>query len=260
MNYRKALDNLEKLRAIVDAYEPKKYTSEPETKELQRKLVEAYGSVEDLFERFVGRSEIRVSIRGDTDPTIYPNLFEAGYLSGRTTHAHQGYSQLQKVIGKVRAIADDPLYQTPKDEASLATLIRVLSRFRECCQYLVAPPKSERDVQDLVWIILRSHFDRLDREDTLPKFGVKNYRPDFGVPELRTLIEIKYVGEKTNLPSIQEELLADLPGYLADQSRYDGVVYFVYDAAQKLRDPRKFIDDMRSTAGVTDVIVIPGIG
>ena len=260
MDYRKALEDLERFREIVDKYNPKKYSSEPETRELHRKLIEAYGSVEDVIERFVGRSEIKVSIHGHSEPTTYPNLIEAGYLSGRTIHTYQGYSQLLKVIGKVRAIADDPHYQAPKDEVSLASLVRVLSRFRECCQYLVTPPKSERDVQDLVWLILRSHFDRLDREDTLPKFGIKNYRPDFGVPELRTLIEIKYIGDKTSLPSIQEELLADLPGYLADQSRYDGVVYFIYDAAHKLRDPRKFIDDVRTTAGVTDVIVIPGIG
>ena len=167
---------------------------------------------------------------------------------------------MQKVIGKVRALVENPSYQAPRDEATLSTLIRVLSRFRECCQYIVTPPRSEREVQDLVWIVLRSHFDRLDREDTLPKFGVKNYRPDFGIPQLRTLIEVKYIGEKTSPASIQEELLADLPGYLADQKRYDGVVYFVYDAAHKLRDTTKFLEDMRRTAGVTDVIVIPGIG
>ena len=260
MNLRHALENLEKLRAIVDEYEPKKYASEPETKELLRRLTEVYGSVEEVFEEFVGRATIKVTISGDTNPTIYPNLFEAGYLSGRTTHSHQGYSELQKVIGKVRALVENPSYQAPRDEATLSTLIRVLSRFRECCQYIVTPPKSEREVQDIIWIVLRSHFDRLDREDTLPKFGIKNYRPDFGVPELRTLIEVKFVGEKTQLASIQEEMLADLPGYLADQERYDGIVFFVYDAAQKLRDHRKFVDDLRATHGVTEVIVIPGIG
>lgn len=260
MDFRKALQDLERLQALVNEYDPRKFTSGPEIQELHRRLTEAYGSVENVFERFVGRSEIKVSIAGDTEPTVYPNLFEAGYLSGRTTHAHQGYSQLLKVIGKVRAIAADPAYETPRDEASLSTLVRVLSRFRECCQYIVTPPRSEREVQDLIWIVLRSHFDRLDREDTLPKFGVKSYRPDFGIPQLRTLIEVKFIGEKTLPASIQEELLADLPGYLADQQRYDGVLYFVYDAAQKLRDPSKFIDDTRSTAGVVDVIVIPGIG
>jgi hypothetical protein len=120
-------------------------------------------------------------------------------------------------------------------------------------------PATEADVQDVVWIMLRSHFDRVDREDTLPRFGSKNYRPDFGVPEFHTLIEVKFIGEKTQVGRIQEEILADIPGYLADQARYTGLVIFIYDAAHKLRDPRKIIDDLRSVDGVIDVLVIPGL-
>ena len=121
-------------------------------------------------------------------------------------------------------------------------------------------PPYEKDVQDLVWIILRSHFDRVEREDVLPRFGTKTYKPDFGIPALRTLIEVKFIGEKTVVARIQEEILADLPAYVGEQSRYDGVVVLVYDAAQKLRDPGQFKTDLQSAEGIIDVLVIPGVG
>ena len=135
-----------------------------------------------------------------------------------------------------------------------------LRRFRECCQFIATPPTSERQVQDIIWIMLRAQFDRVDREDTLPKFGLKSYRPDFGVPDLRTLVEVKFIGPKTNPAEVQEEVLGDVPGYLTANPSYAGLVVFLYDAAHKLLDARKFVEDLRSVEGILDVIVVPGIG
>jgi hypothetical protein len=107
--------------------------------------------------------------------------------------------------------------------------------------------------------MLRAQFDRVDREETLPRFGTKGYKPDFGVPDLTTFVEVKFIGEKTEVAKIQEEILADVPGYLQAASQYTGIVVLVYDAAHKLRDSRKFIEDLRSVQGIVEVFVIPGI-
>jgi hypothetical protein len=104
--------------------------------------------------------------------------------------------------------------------------------------------------------MLRSRFDRLDREDSLPEFSARSFRPDFGIPELGALIQVRFLGEKTSIPKVEEEILADAAGYLADQSRYDSLIVLVYDAAHRLRGPRKFVEDLRSV----DVIVTPGVG
>ena len=109
-----------------------------------------------------------------------------------------------------------------------------------------------------MWIMLRSQFDRVEREETLPKFGVKNYRPDFGIPDLQVLIEAKFISEKTQVSKIQEEVLADIPGYLSGSSGYNSLITFVYDSAHKLRDTRSFIEDIRSVDGIIDVIIVPG--
>ena len=165
---------------------------------------------------------------------------------------------------QLRWLADNAPRREDKESAlprsSIEEVGRILRRFRQCCQYFAKPLEKERDVQDVVWIMLRSHFDRLDREDTLKRFGVKKYVPDFGIPELQLLIEVKFIGEATKPSDIQEELLADVPGYLQAGSGYTRMLALVYDAAHKLRDERKFREDLLTISGITDVIVVPGMG
>jgi hypothetical protein len=216
----------------------------------------AYGEVEEVINRFGGVEKVEVERVGG--PTVsFPNTIAAGFFSGNSRYRHVGFLHLAKIIGKVRQAAGDST--VPQSEPSVTTLIQSIRRFRECCQYHKATLQDEAAVQNILWIMLRSQYDRLEKEETLPKFGARQYRPDFGVPDLRTLVEAKFIGDKTSVASIQEEILADIPGYLKNQPRYDGIVVFVYDAAQKLRDPVKFIGDIRSVDGIIDVIVVPGI-
>ncbi len=63
-----------------------------------------YGEVEELIHRIDGVREITVNGRGGS--SIYKDYISAGFLSGRTFHTDQAYSQLLKVIGKVRAVAE----------------------------------------------------------------------------------------------------------------------------------------------------------
>lgn len=53
------------------------------------------------------------------------------------------------------------------------------------------PVTSEREVQDILWFMLRPVFDDLVGEETLRKIGHSSYRADFGIPSLGLLIEVK---------------------------------------------------------------------
>ena len=249
------LKKLERLKELVDEYNPIKFQSSERTTALHQEIPQVYGEVEEVYKKYGGSQ--RVELVEGRHTNVFPNYFEAGYLSGRTFHASQGYNELLKVLGRVRQEASQtvPVHVSPH----IGDVSTILRRFRQCCQYLAKPPENERDVQDIVWIMLRSHFDRLDREDTLPRFGVKKYVPDFGIPELKLLIEVKFIGEATKPRDVQEELLADVPGYLQDGGGYTQMLAFVYDAAHKLLDERKFIEDLRTISGIKDVIVVPGI-
>ena len=59
------------------------------------------------------------------------------------------------------------------------------------------PVRSEREVQDILWLILRSVFDDVVDEETLPKVGHSTYRADFGLPRLGVLVEAKYARQRT---------------------------------------------------------------
>lgn len=255
MNYDEIVSNLTRFK---DAYYKCIWgpnLSDEERRILRNEVTTQYGELEELILRFSGIQHVEVETRHGPK-IVFSSYVEAG-LSTSTRLYNEGYQQILKVIGKVQQLAKDPAL--PKQEHSISTVVQVLRRFRECCQYIKDPPKDEKAVQDIMWIMLRSQFDRVEREETLPKFGSKNYRPDFGIPDLQLLVEAKFIGEKTQIPTIQEEILADIPGYLKTSQPYNAIVALVYDDAQKLRDPRKFIEDIRSVDGIVDVIIVPGI-
>ena len=254
MDYNVALGKLEALRIAVEKHQTDRPSPSPED---YQDLCLLYGEAEELIHRFAGTSKVEVPVDVGAKPAVYPSSIEAGFMSGRTIYRHEGYTQLLKIIGKVRQAASDPHSLPPPP--TVTTLVQTLRRFRECCQYIQAPPQNEREVQGILWIMLRSHYDRLDREDMLPRFGAKAYKPDFGIPDLQTLIEVKFIGEKTDVAAIQGEILADVPGYLNEATRFSGVMELVYDHAQKVRDSRTFAEDLRKVDGILDVIVVPGI-
>ena len=257
MDLKTALQRMKKLLGLMDEYYASRKAKQDFSQEKWDRITSLYGEVEEIIHQFEGTEEIKVQNLGGTS-TIHKDWISAGWLSGRTSYLGQGRRQLVKVISKVQAKLVDP--GLPKPSISVELLLRTLHRFRECCQFIQNPPANEQQVQEIIWIMLRAQFDRLDREDTLPRFGVKSYKPDFGVPDLRTLLEVKYIGPKTSPASIQEEILADVPGYLNDNSSYAGIIVFVYDAGHKLLDSRKFIEDLRGIQGIVDIVVVPGIG
>jgi len=259
LDYAKALERLEHLRGLIDRKLPRMHESRAEGKALSQEISEVYGELEDVIERLVGRSAIAVSAaESGTPPSVYPNLIAAGFLSGRTLHVHEGYRQLTWIIDEVRRLAREP--GVPREERPLGALVDTLRRFGECCRYLGEAPRCERDVKEIVWIMLRPRFDRLESEESLPAFVDRRFRPDFGVPELRTLVAVRFLGEDASIAEVEEAIRADAAGYLADQSRYDSLIVLVYDAAHQLRGPRKLVERLRSVDGIIDIIVIPGVG
>ena len=74
------------------------------------------------------------------------------------------------------------------------------------------PVPSEREVQDIIWMLLRSAFDDVVDEEPLRKVGHSSYRSDFGLPRLGLLIEIKYVRSASRVQEGREGDLRRLRG------------------------------------------------
>lgn len=121
--------------------------------------------------------------------------------------------------------------------------------------------RSEREVQDILWIMLRSAFDDVIDEDTLPKFGHSSYRADFGLPRLGVLVEAKYAYKGADFKKIENEVMIDSIAYLKNTDRYKEIVVFIYDESGSVEHHDLTRRTLLELDGVTDVVIAsrPGI-
>jgi aromatic ring-opening dioxygenase LigB subunit len=124
MDYQEAQEKLEKL---LDGYK-KRYIAKEQTGSTDlEELCMLYGELEEIISRFAGIEKVVVE-PSSLHSSVYSNYIEATLYSGWAHYVHQGYTQLLKVIGKVRQHAKDPTI--PKIEYSITNLIQILRRFR----------------------------------------------------------------------------------------------------------------------------------
>ena len=88
---------------------------------------------------------------------------------------------------------------------------------------------SEKDFQNFLYPILRSHFGDLEDEHYLPKYAAKSYQPDFGIPSAKLLVEAKVIRTKPDLKKVQAELHDDVAGYLNSNDKYNKVIAAIYN-------------------------------
>lgn len=103
MDYAAALPKLETLKDLIERLHS---ATGDDASKLRSQISEAYGEVSAVYASVAGAQRISVPPGNTKLSTIYPNLFEAAFLSGRTFHRHAGKMELQKVIGAVRAKAE----------------------------------------------------------------------------------------------------------------------------------------------------------
>jgi hypothetical protein len=118
------------------------------------------------------------------------------------------------------------------------------------------PIRGEREVQDILWMMLRPIFEDLEDEDTLPKFGHSTYRADLGIPSLGLLIEVKYARSAAEFKSIEKQVLQDVVPYLKSPERYREVLIFIYDASSSVQHHETTSRALRSVHGISDVVIV----
>jgi hypothetical protein len=118
------------------------------------------------------------------------------------------------------------------------------------------PVNSEREVQDIVWMLLRAVFDDVVDEEPLRKVGHSSYISDFGVPRLSTLVEVKYARAASDFKKIEKEIFQDSVGYAKDTSTYEHIVVFIYDASSSVQEHDTTIAALLSVENITDVIIV----
>jgi hypothetical protein len=117
------------------------------------------------------------------------------------------------------------------------------------------PVRSEREIQDIIWMLLRSTFDDLVDEEPLRKIGHSSYRADFGLPRLGLLIEIKYVRSAAEFKKIEKEIYEDSVAYLKDKTTYGKIIVFIYDASSSVQEHATTTEALLGIDGIVDVVI-----
>ena len=102
MTKEEVVDILIDLKDTVKEFNAVKFESTDNKKKLHEKISNLYGSIQEYYLDASGFKNIEVPIARSQLKSNYNNYFEAGYLSGRTFHSHQGYAELLSVIGIIQ--------------------------------------------------------------------------------------------------------------------------------------------------------------
>lgn len=144
------------------------------------------------------------------------------------------------------------LLRTTYDNRSADQLMRsILQNFPNAIKKIITDRRKghsefeindEYDVQDLLYVILKSAFPELKDEDPIEKHGGKGSRIDLILREEGLLIEVKMIKEKdSNETKFIGELKIDIESY--HQCPWLKKLYcFVYDPFNKTKDIKNFED------------------
>jgi hypothetical protein len=118
------------------------------------------------------------------------------------------------------------------------------------------PPSSEADVHHRVEAVLKCMFPDLRHMPPLAK-SIKNFKPDTGLPSMRTLVEYKFIQVKGDVERVADEILADTRGYTSGD--WDSFIFLIYETC-RLKPEGDWNDLLREcgTALNTQVLVICG--
>jgi hypothetical protein len=117
--------------------------------------------------------------------------------------------------------------------------------------FQAGPPDRERDVQNAVEVILRAIAVDFTRDKESSTVGPRGFTPDFVVAAEDLAIEIKLASSKHSAGDVQEEIAADVAGYLTKWKR---ALFVIYDLGV-ISDPDRMRGDNMHRFGVTVLIV-----
>jgi len=118
------------------------------------------------------------------------------------------------------------------------------------------PIRNEREVQDILWIMLKPVFPELVDEDTLPKLGHSSYKADFGIPSLGLLIEVKMAKKAEDFKDIEKQIMEDIKGYFTQTLRYEKLLVFIYDESSSVQEHGETRLALKKFPEIEDVIIV----
>lgn len=113
----------------------------------------------------------------------------------------------------------------------------------------------EYDVQDLLHVLLRIHFDDIRPEEWTPSYAGGSSRKDFLLWNERIVVEVKKTRTGLGAKEVGEELIIDIAKYRQHQ-HCKTLLCFVYDPEDKISNPQAIENDLTEISDEFSVKVI----
>jgi hypothetical protein len=117
----------------------------------------------------------------------------------------------------------------------------------------VWPIINEKDIQSILWLILRSVFDDVSDEEPFSRIGHKYSIVDFRIPSLQLLVEAKYIWKREDFGEIEDQIKIDSFNYLREIG-YKEMIVFIYDESASVQEHQLTISALENL-GVKKVII-----
>jgi len=114
---------------------------------------------------------------------------------------------------------------------------------------------NEKDVQSILYLILRSVFEDTQYEEPTDKFGHGWSVVDLKIPSLRLLIEVKFVRQSSDFSKIEDEIKIDSIDYVKSTD-YKKIVVFIYDNSSSVQDHETTKNAMKKIDSIEDVVIV----
>ncbi len=126
---------------------------------------------------------------------------------------------------------------------SPSKVVSALEQFQECVRYLntrrsegaIINIRREDDLQDVIFLMLRPWITDLVPENPTDRIASRFVIQDFLSKELNTVVEAKFIRDKTHGRKISEELHDDIETYRKHPNCSE-LVFFIYDPNSLIPD------------------------
>lgn len=131
------------------------------------------------------------------------------------------------------------------------SLLNLLERFHNISKIITERRKDKKtyeindeyDVQDLLFLILKSIYPLAEKESTSNALGKGEKKIDIVIPEIETVIEVKFFKENTEELRIVDELKIDIESYHS-HLLCKTLIAFIYNPYVRIKDFSKIINDL----------------
>lgn len=174
------------------------------------------------------------------------------------------YSEARQLMDDVTAILKSTYYTPeivdPSQESRQALAKKsfdILNNLLPLQARITKVFENEKDFQNFLFPILKSHFPTLQEEDYLPKLAGKASKPDFGIIDEGIAFEVKF-NKGSDLLNIRKEILIDSREYFGKSSPFKVMVVVIYNASGQ-PIPANYIEDLEDLDVIYNVAISPPV-